>query len=248
VKKIKSVNFMIIKKIMISDEFIEACESQLFDDEIEEEIQAFVFFLRDPLTPLKKVEVTSLRDLLEHLVNTIEDATSVTKNFLQKNKIEEVSKIKRLSLAKVKEILKQSVSDSEIFPVQVTPSSFTLISLILEAPLPVPLKRETRLKEEPAPTKPERKSQPKSKSVKIHLIRFPDRKAWPYGAVGDTKSVRDLFGYDKTEAVFVSNVGKKFGKGWNVKESVADALRVSEQEGGYELFEYDSAGEYENSQ
>lgn len=69
----------------------------------------------------------------------------------------------------------------------------------------------------------------------VQLVSMPERKAWPYALLGDTKKIKDLLKFsdssDKISA-YVTNVNKEFGPGWNLKQEAVDLL----EEQNHKLF------------
>lgn len=87
----------------------------------------------------------------------------------------------------------------------------------------------------------------------VTLLPFPERKAWPYALVGDTKELREFLKFpdlasDKGPklSMYVTNVNKEFGPGWNLKEEAVEAIREAD-ESKLKLVEYEDLDEYRSS-
>ena len=88
---------------------------------------------------------------------------------------------------------------------------------------------------------------------KVTLLPFPERKAWPYALVGDTKELREFLKFpdlasDKgpKPSMYVTNVNKEFGPGWNLKEEAVEAIREAD-ESKLSLVECEDLDEYRSS-
>lgn len=87
----------------------------------------------------------------------------------------------------------------------------------------------------------------------VTLLPFPERKAWPYALVGETKELREFLKFpdlasDKGPklSMYVTNVNKEFGPGWNLKEEAVEAVREAD-ESKLKLVEYEDLDEYRSS-
>lgn len=83
---------------------------------------------------------------------------------------------------------------------------------------------------------------------KVSLVAFPERPSWPYAVIGDTKPIRGFFNELNTSekqkvCMYVTNVNKEFGPGWNLKQSAAEKLQQKHNDLVL-VFPFDSAKEY----
>lgn len=83
---------------------------------------------------------------------------------------------------------------------------------------------------------------------KVSLVAFPERPSWPYAVVGDTKPIRAFFNeLNQSEkqkvCMYVTNVNKEFGPGWNLKQTAAEKLQQKHNDLVL-VFPFDSAKEY----
>lgn len=104
--------------------------------------------------------------------------------------------------------------------------------------------------EPPKSTKPPPKNSPTKKGSlpKVTLLPFPSRKAWPYALVGETKDLKEYLkfpdlGSNPKPSMYVFNVNKEFGPGWNLKEEAVEEIR-SVDGTKLTLIEYQDLDEY----
>lgn len=86
----------------------------------------------------------------------------------------------------------------------------------------------------------------KGKLPKIYLVHFPQRKGWPFALLGETKPLKDVLKFSDSKekiSLFVSNVNKEFGPGWNIKQDAVDIIKdLDGQE--LDLQEFEDVREY----
>lgn len=89
-------------------------------------------------------------------------------------------------------------------------------------------------------------SKKKGKLPTVYLVHFPQRKGWPFALLGETKPLKDVLKFPDSKekiSLFVSNVNKEFGPGWNIKEEAVDIIKeLDGQE--LELQEFEDVREY----
>ncbi len=140
----------------------------------------------------------------------------------------------------------------EWVPIRLTADSFLLFGLMgLESdyfnlPLVAPVETKKAPPTKPAPKEVKEVKKPAKVLPQLVLIHTSQRKTWPYGLLGDTKTVKDFLKFPEEKekiSMYVTNVNKQFGPGWNLKEDAAE--KVKEKKGElFELFEFDSVEDY----